>query len=374
MFFLGAQLATHRKATIPGRTMALNTNDNVAVFLEKGVLTVKTTETPTPAKHEVLIAVDSVGICGTDVHIWMTGNFGDKIVKAPLILGHEPSGVVAALGEGVTRLKVGDRVAIEPSILCRTCDYCKRGRYNLCTDLKFCGVPPTNGTLVRYYCHPDDLCHKLPDHVSLEEGAMLETLAVGVYACERAGVTLGSKILIGGAGSIGLVTLLTAKAMGATDIVVTDIDQSRLECAKQLGADYTMVADSKDVRKFAKKIEHALGCMPDIAIECCGAPSSVQTGIYATKPGGVVCLVGLGPDDATIPISNAITREINIRTISHYGHGYPTALSMVASGKIDVKPLVTHKFPLAKSLDAFEAAKKGENGTIRVMIKVSDTS
>ncbi|XP_077870277.1 sorbitol dehydrogenase-like [Saccoglossus kowalevskii] len=346
---------------------------NLAVLLrKKGDLEVVEVEKPSPGENEVLLAIDSVGICGTDVHFWTHGEIGDFIVKAPMILGHESSGVVAALGKGVSTLKVGDRVAIEPSVPCRKCDYCKGGRYNLCPDIVCGSTPPVHGSLANYYCHAADFCYKLPDHVSFEEGALLEPLSVGVHACRRSGVTLGSKLLVCGAGPIGLVSLLTAKAMGAAQVIITDIDQGRLDVGKQIGADFTVLADSEDGREMAKKIESTLGCMPDISIECSGVPSSIQTGIYATRSGGVFALVGLGPSDVTLPIVNAAVREVDIIGILRYANCFPTALAMIASGKVDVKPLVTHRFTLAKSLDAFETARTGAGGAIKVMIKVAD--
>ncbi|XP_077989072.1 sorbitol dehydrogenase-like [Glandiceps talaboti] len=346
---------------------------NVAALLrEKGDLRLEEVAFPSPGKNEVLIAMDSVGICGSDVHYWTHGEIGDFIVKAPMILGHESSGVVAGLGEGVTSLKVGDRVAVEPGVPCRMCDFCKGGRYNLCADIVFCATPPVHGSLANYYCHAADFCYKLPDHVTLEEGALLEPLSVGVHACRRAGITLGSKVLICGAGPIGLVNLLTAKAMGAGEVVITDIDQGRLNVAKELGADHALLVDTRDGKEMAQRIEMALGCMPSITVECSGAPSSIQTGIYATKSGGVLVLVGLGPAEVTLPVVNAAVREVDIRGIFRYSNCYPTALAMIASGKVDVKPLVTHRFPMSKTLDAFETAKTGADGAIKVIIKVKE--
>jgi len=157
---------------------------------------------------EVLLAMDSVGICGSDVHYLAHGRIGDFVLTKPMIIGHESAGVVAKLGKKVTTLKVGDRVAIEPGVPCRKCDHCKQGKYNLCPGMVFCATPPYDGNLTRYYKHAADFCFKLPDHVTMEEGALLEPLSVGVHACKRAEVTLGSKVLILGAGPIGLVTLM----------------------------------------------------------------------------------------------------------------------------------------------------------------------
>ena len=204
--------------------------DNLTAVLHKtNDIRLEQTPIPSPGEDEVLLRMDSVGICGSDVHYWTHGAIGDFIVRAPMILGHEAAGIVEECGKNVKHLKPGDRVAIEPGVPCRRCDYCKEGRYNLCPDIQFCATPPVHGNLCRYYKQAADFCFKLPDHMSLEEGALMEPLAVGVHACQRAGVALGKTALVCGAGPIGLVNLLTAKAMGASEVVVTDISEERLK-------------------------------------------------------------------------------------------------------------------------------------------------
>jgi len=326
---------------------------------------------PEPAHDEVLLRMDSVGICGSDVHYWTHGAIGDFVVKAPMVLGHEAAGVVHKVGKNVTTLEAGDRVAIEPGVPCRRCNYCKTGVYNLCLDMKFCATPPIHGNLCRFYTHAADFCYKLPPHMSLEEGALMEPLAVGVHACRRAGVSLGKKVLICGAGPIGLVNLLTAKAMGASEIIITDIAQNRLDVAKSIGATHTyLVKIGSDAETMAKDIENLLGGeKPDITIECSGVESSVRFGIFSTKSGGMLVLVGLGAPEIKMPIVNAAVREVDIRGIFRYANCYPTAIAMVASGRVDVKPLITHRFSLEETLQAFETAKTGAGGAIKVMIK-----
>jgi len=321
---------------------------------------------PQPGPGQVQLEMQEVGICGSDVHYWTHGAIGDFVVRKPMILGHEAAAVVSKLGEGVTTLKVGDRVAIEPGVPCRLCNYCKMGRYNLCLDMKFCATPPYDGNLARYYVHDADFCFKLPDHVSFEEGALLEPLSVGIHATNRAGVGLGSTVLVCGAGPIGLVNIITAKAKGASIVCVTDLDESRLKMAKLMGADHTFKITSRDTIKTAEQIEETMGCKPDITIECSGAAPSLQTAIYATKSGGVVVMVGLGAEKVELPVVNAGVREVDIRGIFRYVNCYPTALAMVASGVANVKPLVTHRFKLEESIKAFEAAKRGEG--IKIMI------
>ncbi|XP_064620809.1 sorbitol dehydrogenase-like [Lineus longissimus] len=323
---------------------------------------------PMPGPGEVQIEMHSVGICGSDVHYWTNGLIGDFVLTTPMVLGHESSGTVSVVGEGVTHLKVGDRVAIEPGVSCGRCKFCRTGVYNLCPDILFLATPPVHGSLARYHVHAANYCFKLPENVSMEEGALCEPLSVGIHACRRAGVTLGSAVLICGSGAIGLVNLVTAKAMGASKVCVTDISESRLEAAKKMGADHTILVKSRDAKALAKEVEDVMGEMPDITIECSGAESSIQLAIYATKSGGCAVLVGLGPPEVKLPIVNAACREVDIRGIFRYKNTYPTAINMISSGAVNVKPLVTHHFPLEKSHDAFETAKTGAGNAIKVVI------
>lgn len=227
--------------------------------------------------------MDCVGICGSDVHYLVHGRIGDFVLTKPMVIGHEAAGVVAKVGAKVKHLKVGDRCAIEPGVPCYKCEFCKTGKYNLCPDMVFCATPPYDGNLCRYYKHAADFCFKLPDHVTMEEGALLEPLSVGVHACRRAGVGLGSNVLILGAGPIGLVTLLVAKSMGASEVVITDLVQQRLDVAKELGATHTLLMNKDDsALDSAKKVEQLLGVQPDKSIDCCGAESTISLAIYVS--------------------------------------------------------------------------------------------
>lgn len=324
---------------------------------------------PEPGDNDVQIRVHSVGICGSDVHYWVHGAIGHFVVREPMVLGHETSGTVSSVGKNVKHLKPGDRVAIEPGVPCHHCEFCKTGRYNLCPDVFFCATPPDHGTLTRYYTHPADFCFKLPDHVSFEEGALLEPLSVGVHACRRSHLQLGQTVLVCGAGPIGLVCLLTAKAMGASKVIITDIVDNRLQTALKLGASSTINVAAKSVDDIKREIMNSLGNLPDVTIECTGAEASIQVGMLATKSGGTLVLVGLGPDEVKVPLVDAAVREIDIRGIFRYANCYPTALAMIASGMVDVRPLVTHRFKLESVGDAFRVAKTGEGGAIKVMIQ-----
>ncbi|XP_037084424.1 sorbitol dehydrogenase-like [Pollicipes pollicipes] len=348
--------------------------DNLGVVLhEKNDVRMEALPMPQAGAGEVVVAMDTVGICGSDVSYVTKGRIGDFVLRKPMVLGHEASGVVHALGEGVTSLEVGDRVAIEPGVPCRRCEHCKHGTYNLCADVFFCATPPDDDNLCRFYKHAADFCHRLPASVLLEEGALMEPLSVGVHACRRAGITAGQRVLVCGAGPIGLVNLLVARAMGATEVVVTDISAGRLELAARLGAQHTLLVDSKDAEALAGRVAELLGGrQPDVTIECSGAEASIRLGIFAARSGGMMVLVGLGPAEVTVPIVNAAVREVDIRGIFGYANCYPAAIQLVEAGLVDVKPLITHRFHLEQSVQAFETARTGAGGAVKVLIKCGE--
>ncbi|PIK62178.1 putative sorbitol dehydrogenase isoform X1 [Apostichopus japonicus] len=351
------------------------TEKNLSVVTTgKDDLLLEDREVPQPGPNEVQVAMQRVGICGSDVHFKKHGGIGEYMVKKPLILGHESSGTVSAVGPGVQNLKVGDRVAIEPGVPCRKCKLCKNGRYNLCPDSFVLSVPPDDGSLRRYHCHAADFCYKLPNHVSLDEGALMEPLSVAIHACRRAELTLGDKVLVLGAGPIGLVTLLTAKAMGASEVAITDILQERLDVAKKLGASSCFKFDpSLNPEEMAEKMHSILGWRSDITLECSGVESSFHTGIYATEPGGVFQMIGHGNPIKSFPQFVANTREIDIRGTQRYANVYPIALSMIANKLVDVVPLITHRYPLEKSVEAFNTAETFAGNAIKVMIHCDDS-
>lgn len=295
--------------------------ENLAVVIHgKNDMRLENRPIPEISRNEVLLRMDCVGICGSDISVLTKGRLGDYIMKEPLITGHESSGVVVKVGCEVTNLAIGDRVAVEPGIPCRTCKLCKSGSYNICPDLYLCSIPPSNGNLTNYHKHAADFCHKLPPHVTMEEGALLEPLAVGVRACRRAGVTLGSSVLITGAGPVGLVTLLAAKAMGASNILITDLAKHRLETAKQLGAHNALLIDSNDNETYlVEKIHAIMGTSPDITIDCCGYEATTRLAILATRSGGKVLVAGLASTDVKIPLVNALAREVDILGTFTYG-------------------------------------------------------
>jgi len=347
--------------------------DNLSAVLY-GINDLRLEQAPLPGEpgpNEVILESHTVGICGSDIHFLTEGRIGPFVLKDPIILGHESAATVVKVGPGVNNFKPGDRVAVEPQIPCRVCDPCKYGRYNMCPDTKFFATPPYNGSLTRYYAHAADFCFKLPDHVSYEEAALMEPLAVAIQASRRADIKIGDSVLIVGAGPIGMASVLVAKAFGASKVLVTDINARRVEDAQKLGAEFSYVLPrGADAEESANKINELMGGAPDVTLECTGAGPAVSLAIYAAKMGGVVCLVGMGSVPATVPLTYAITKELTLQTSLRYANCYPLALSLIADGKVDPKPMITHRFPLEKALDAFECVKRGDG--VKVMIKCKE--
>lgn len=322
---------------------------------------------------EVTVGIKSTGICGSDVHFWHAGCIGPMIVTDTHILGHESAGVVLAVHSSVENLKVGDRVAIEPNIICYECEPCLTGRYNGCEKVQFLSTPPVPGLLRRYVNHPAIWCHKIGD-MSFEDGACLEPLSVSLACMQRSGVKLGDPVLICGAGPIGLITLLCCQAAGACPIVITDIDEGRLAFAKGLVPSVTTYkVERLPAEETAKAIVTAFGGIePAVALECTGVESSISSAIWAMKFGGKVFVIGVGKNEMNIPFMRLSVREIDLQFQYRYCNTWPRAIRLVQSGLIDMKKLVTHRFQLEDAIKAFETAADPKTGAIKVQIKSED--
>lgn len=323
---------------------------------------------PEPSADQVLIKMEYCGVCGSDVHFYREGKVGDTPAPADFILGHEVAGTIVKTGKNVTCLIPGDRVALEPGYTCGKCEFCKTGRYNLCPDVHFFAAPPVAGALMEYVVHPADMCFKLPSNVSTEEGALVEPLAVGMHAAAQANVTLGSSVLILGGGCIGLVTLLAAKARGASQIVVVDLYEKRLNMAKELGASAVINARDEDVAERVNDLFGRLGA--DIVFETAGSVPTIQETPFFVKPGGTICLVGMAAESmVNYNFNQIMMKEVTIKSVFRYRNLYPAAIAAIASGSIDVKQIVTHRFLFEEADLAFRTAVEHAQDEIKEVIR-----
>ena len=325
--------------------MATQTN-LAAVLHGVGDLRVEEHPMPVPRPNEVVVEIRSVGICGSDVHYYEHGRIGDFVVISPMVLGHESSGVVVDRAPGVTVPRIGQRVAVEPGVPCGHCEQCRRGNYNLCPNVVFFATPPVDGTLSRYVAVHEAFAHPVPDSMSDDAAALIEPLSVGLWANRRAGTSIGSRVLVTGAGPIGVLCALTARAAGAAWIGLADVHPARLEAARKFDVDEVIDARSGvDYAEFK----------PDVLLECTGAPPVVTAGIKALQPLGRAVLVGMSPSpEQSLPVSVIQNRELTVTGTFRYAHTYPDAIALVAAGRIDLDALVGARLPLAESETALK--------------------
>jgi L-iditol 2-dehydrogenase len=297
---------------------------------------------PVPSKGEVLVRVEHVGICGSDLHYYEQGAIGDFKVSFPFVLGHEAAGTVVEIGEGVTDLAVGDRVAMEPGKTCGQCIYCKTGRYNLCPDVEFFATPPIDGVFCEYVAHPASLCFRLPENMDTIEGALIEPLAVGFHAANQGGARLGQKAVVMGAGCIGLMTLLALKAFGVTEVYVVDVMENRLAKAKELGA--AGIINGKEQDAVEELMRATAGKGMDLCIDTAGSQITMNQCIGAAAKGAAVVFVGYSAQDqVSLDINNALNKELTFKTVFRYRNLYPLAIEAVSQG-LNVKGVVTDFF------------------------------
>ncbi|MCU1582038.1 MAG: NAD(P)-dependent alcohol dehydrogenase [Microbacteriaceae bacterium] len=319
---------------------------NASTLMERGVVRFHSTPVPTVDADQVLVEVAAVGVCGSDVHYFREGRIGDYVVETPMILGHEASGVIVAVGADVDATRIGQRVAIEPQRACRVCEQCKHGRYNLCPFIEFYATPPIHGAFAQYAVIQADYAFPIPDSMSLEAAALCEPLSVGIWSNQKAGTGPGSRILIAGAGPIGIIVAQVARAFGASEIIISDLAAERREIATRFGA--TRVIDPA--------LEEVDGLEVDAFIDASGAAPAVRSGIMAVKPAGRIVLVGMGTDDAALPVSRIQARELTLTGVFRYANTWPLAIELVASGRVDLDSLVTGRFGLEQVEDALRAA------------------
>ncbi|MHB1132885.1 MAG: NAD(P)-dependent alcohol dehydrogenase [Chloroflexota bacterium] len=328
-------------------------------------------ERPRPelAADEVLVKIRAVGICGSDMHLFEEGRIGNTTLEQPVVLGHEAAGDVVEVGAAVQSLKVGDRVAIEPGIPCRSCAYCKRGEYHLCPDVAFHGVPGNDGYFAEFTSVPADFAYKLPDSLSYADGAMLEPLAVGLQAAEEGEVKPGQTVAILGSGPIGLSTLQASLIRGAAKAIVVDVVQTRLDLAKQLGATHVINATETPTVAEITRLTDGLGA--DVVLETAGAVPTIQQSLYAARRGGVVVLVGISSQPSVpLDVVRIVRARMQVRGCFRYVNQYPVAIALAGAGRVDLRAAVTHKFKLEELPQAIEFVIKNKSVAIKSVVEL----
>ena len=341
----------------------------VAVMLGIGKMGFEERDIPQPKDDEVLVKLEYVGICGSDLHYYESGAIGDYVVKPPFVLGHEPGGTVVEVGKNVTHLKVGDRVALEPGKTCGHCEFCKTGRYNLCPDVVFFATPPIDGVFQEYVAHEAGLCFKLPDNVSTMEGALIEPLAVGFHAARQGGAQAGQVAVVTGAGCIGLVSMMALKAMGVSKVYSVDVMDKRLDKALELGADGVINGSREDAVKKVMELTGGMGC--DLVIETAGTEITTRQAVQMTKKGATIVLVGYSKTgEIKMPISLALDKELTFKTVFRYRHIYPMAIDAVASGRVNLKGIVTNEFALDDIQEAMDESVNNKADIVKAVVKI----
>jgi L-iditol 2-dehydrogenase len=330
-----------------------------AVLRAPGDVVIEERPIPRAGPGQVVVRVRAVGVCGSDTHYYEHGRIGRFVVEAPLVLGHEAAGEVTDLGPGVTRLAVGERVSIEPGVPDLTCGQCLAGRYNLCPNMRFFGTPPVDGAFAEYVVVHEAFAHPVPNSVSDDAAALLEPLSVGIWACMKARVTAGSRVLITGAGPIGLVSVQAALAFGATEVVVSDVNPVRLALAKELGA--TMVIDAREASVTD------LHRSPEVLLECSGHPPAIGEAIRTLDRAGRAVLVGMGGDEIVLPLSVIQERELQLTGTFRYAGTWPRAIALIASGRINLDRLVTGTYRLDQAQEALTAGRRDQQ-SVKVVV------
>ncbi|WP_205054074.1 NAD(P)-dependent alcohol dehydrogenase [Arthrobacter luteolus] len=342
----------------------LPTQMRASVLRRAGEIVVEPRPVPSPAADEVLVRVGAVGICGSDVHYFKEGRIGDFVVESPLVLGHEAGGTIVAVGSDVAESRLGERVSIEPQRPSPTSRQTLAGAYNLCPHMEFYATPPIDGAFAEYVTIQSHFAFRIPDGVSDDAAALMEPLSVGIAAARKAGITAGTRVLVTGAGPIGIIALQVARAFGATEVIVSDVDPDRRAQALKFGADRVLdaIADDAELR--------TLGV--DALLECSGATPAVLAGLEALAPAGTAVLVGMGADQIAFPVPLIQNRELVVTGIFRYANTWPTAIDLVSTGRVDLDSLVTGSYGLD---DVEEALRVSTASTsLKTMIRPGSAS
>jgi D-xylulose reductase len=316
----------------------------------------------------VRIRMHTVGVCGSDVHYYTHGRIGPFVVNAPMVLGHEAAGTVIEVGPGVTNLKVGDRVCMEPGVPDPNSRASRLGMYNVDPAVTFWATPPVHGVLTPEVVHPANYTFKLPDNVSFAEGAMVEPFAVGMQAATKAEITPGDTAVVIGAGPIGTMVALAALAAGCARVVIADLAQPKLDIAARYAGIIAVNVREKNLAAEVKALTQDWGA--DVVFECSGSPRAWQGIVDLLRPGGTIVVVGLPVEPVDFDIASLSVKEITIRSVFRYAHQYDRAIALMASGKVDLKPLISHTFAFEDSIKAFERASEGRPDDVKLQIRV----
>lgn len=328
-------------------------------LIEAGKIELQHIPVPSPGSGEVLVRIDAVGSCGSDTHFYKSGAIGDLVVRGPVILGHEAAGTIVAVGDGVKEDRVGQLVSIEPQKPCRKCEFCKRGDYHLCAEMEFYGAWPIHGAFSDYVLIDSDFAFQVPEGMDAENAALVEPVSVAVHACRHAGVTAGSSVFIAGAGPIGIMMTQVAKAFGASRVVVSDPTQNRRKFVETKGADATLDPANDSVEEFIDQF--------DVFIDASGATSAIISSLPVIKRGGRAVLVGMGADELNLPFAYLQQKEIKLSGTFRYVNTWPTAIKLIADGRVDTSGIVTSRHGLDEVEQALLSSSSDPNA-IKAMV------
>ena len=335
-----------------------------------GIRQMEMIELPMPKilkSSDVLIKMKVVGVCGSDVHYYTQGRIGSQVVQYPFPVGHEGAGEVVEVGIAVSRVKPGDRIAIEPAMPCGECDQCKVGRPHTCRKLRFLGCPnQADGCLTEFLVMPEDSCFPITDKLSYTEAAISEPLAIGLYAVNQSIPLKNASVGILGFGPIGMSVFLSATAKGASTIFVTDLVDERLQIARECGAIYTGNPNKSDVVAEVKAKEPLL---LDVVFECCGKQEAIDQAIEMLKPGGKLMVIGIPEFDRwSFPVDQMRHKEICVQNVRRQNHTLEETLELLRTGKIDVGKMATHRFPFSRTKEAFDLVTEYGDGVMKAMV------
>ncbi len=341
-----------------------------ALVLErKGELSLRDFDLPqTLGPHDVKIAIKTVGVCGSDVHYYTHGKIGPFVVNEPMVLGHEAAGEIVAVGDEVTNLKVGDRVCMEPGIPDPNSKASKLGIYNVDPAVRFWATPPIHGCLTPEVVHPAAYTYKLPDNVSYAEGAMVEPFAIGMQSALRAKIKPGDIAVVIGSGTIGMVTALAALAGGCARAIVADLAQAKLDIIGAYPAVETINITRQNLVEEVRKRTDGWGA--DVVFECSGAAKAVLDLPQIVAPGGTIVLVGMPVEPVPMDIVGLQAREARIETVFRYANVYDRAVNLIASGKVDLKPLISATVPFDDAIEAFDRAVEARPDDVKIQISL----